>query len=50
MIGNKPGDMRFGRSAGMHTVFLTTTNPAQAFPHPDIDLQYSSLLQFAEAL
>jgi D-glycero-alpha-D-manno-heptose 1-phosphate guanylyltransferase len=50
MIGNKPGDMRFGCSAGMHTVFLTTTNPAQAFPHPEIDLQYSSLLQLAEAL
>ncbi len=50
MIGNKAGDMRFGRSAGMHTVFLTTTNPGQPFPHPDIDLRFSSLLQFAEAL
>jgi histidinol phosphatase-like enzyme len=50
MIGNKPGDMRFGRSAGMYTVFLTTTNPDQPFPHPDIDLRFTSLLEFAKAL
>ncbi len=50
MIGNKPSDMQFGRRAGMHTIFLTTTNPGQPFPHPDIDLRFSSLLQFAEAL
>ncbi len=50
MVGNKPSDMRFGRSAGMFTVFLTTTNPEQPFPHPDIDLRFSSLLQFAEVL
>ena len=50
MVGNKPGDMRFGRSAGFFTVFLTTTNPDQAYPHLDIDLRFSSLLQFAQAL
>ncbi len=50
MIGNKPGDMRFGRSAGMYTVFLTTTNPDQPFPHPDIDLRFASLLEFARSL
>ena len=50
MVGNKPSDMRFGRSAGMHTVFLTTTNPHEPFPHPDIDLRFESLLQFAKAL
>ena len=50
MVGNKPSDMRFGRSAGLFTVFLRTTNPEQPFPHPDIDLQYNSLLEFAEAL
>jgi D-glycero-alpha-D-manno-heptose 1-phosphate guanylyltransferase len=50
MVGNKPSDMRFGRAAGMFTVFLTTTNPDQPFPHPDIDLRFSSLAEFAAAL
>ena len=50
MIGNKPGDMLFGKFAGMHTVFLTTTNPDQPFPHSDIDLRFTSLLEFAKAL
>lgn len=50
MVGNKPSDMRFGRAAGMFTVFLTTTNPDQPFPHKDIDLRFSSLAEFAAAL
>jgi D-glycero-alpha-D-manno-heptose 1-phosphate guanylyltransferase len=50
MVGNKPGDMRFGRSAGFYTVFVRTTNPDQAFPHPDIDGIYPSLYDFASAL
>lgn len=50
MVGNKPSDMRFGRAAGMFTVFLTTTNPDQPFPHPDIDLRFGSLAEFAAAL
>jgi D-glycero-alpha-D-manno-heptose 1-phosphate guanylyltransferase len=50
MVGNKPSDMRFGRSAGMFTVFVTTTNPNQDFPHPDIDLIFPSLYDFARAL
>jgi histidinol phosphatase-like enzyme len=50
MVGNKPSDMRFGRAAGMFTVFVTTTNPEQSYPHKDIDLVYSSLAHFAKAL
>lgn len=50
MVGNKPSDMRFGRAAGLFTVFLRTTNPDQQFPHPDIDLCYNSLLDFANSL
>lgn len=50
MVGNKPSDMRFGRQAGMFTVFVATTNPEVPFPHPDIDLRFDSLPQFAEAL
>lgn len=50
MVGNKPGDMQFGRSAGMFTVFVTTTNPEQIFPHSNIDLLFPSLPDFAYAL
>jgi HAD superfamily hydrolase (TIGR01662 family) len=50
IIGNKPSDMLFGRSAGMYTVFVTTTNPAQPFPHPDIDFIFPSLSEFAMAI
>ena len=50
MVGNKPSDMRFGKVAGVHTVFVTTTNPGQPFPHPDIDIMYPTLSDFAEAL
>jgi histidinol-phosphate phosphatase family protein len=50
MVGNKPSDMRFGRNAGMHTVFVATTHPETPFPDPDIDLRFNSLLEFAKAL
>lgn len=50
MVGNKPSDMRFGRAAGMYTVFLATTNPDEPFPHPDIDLRFANLADFAAAL
>jgi len=50
MVGNKMSDMRFGRNAGMHTVYIQTTHPRQPIPHPDIDLAFKSLLNFAAAL
>jgi D-glycero-alpha-D-manno-heptose 1-phosphate guanylyltransferase len=50
MVGNKPSDMRFGRAAGMYTVFVATTNPHEPFPHPDVDLRFPNLLGFAHAL
>lgn len=50
MVGNKPSDMKFGRSAGVFTVFVKTTNPDQPIPHPDIDIAFSSLYDFASAL
>ncbi len=50
MVGNKMSDMQFGRNAGMHTVYIQTTHPNQPIPHPDIDLAFKSLLNFAEAL
>ncbi len=50
MIGNNISDMQFGRNAGMYTVFLKTTTPNIILPHPDIDLAFSSLTDFAKAL
>jgi D-glycero-alpha-D-manno-heptose 1-phosphate guanylyltransferase len=50
MVGNKPSDMKFGRAAGVFTVFVRTTNPDQPFPHPDIDMVFPSLYDFASAL
>jgi len=50
MVGNKLSDMQFGRNAGMHTIYMQTTHPDQALPHPAIDLAFKSLLNFAGAL
>lgn len=50
MVGNRPSDMKFGRNAGMHTVFVATTHPEVSYPHPDIDLRYDNLAAFAHAL
>jgi len=50
MVGNKPSDMLFGRNAGVHTVFVKTTNPHHLLPHPDVDLVFDSLIDFAKAL
>jgi D-glycero-alpha-D-manno-heptose 1-phosphate guanylyltransferase len=50
IIGNNLSDMQFGRHAGMYTVFVTTTNKNIPLPHPDIDLVFDSLADFAKAL
>ncbi|MGH2552667.1 MAG: HAD-IIIA family hydrolase, partial [Chitinophagaceae bacterium] len=50
MAGNKLSDMHFGKHAGMYTVFIPTTNPETAFPHPDIDMRFDSLNDFVNAL
>jgi len=50
MVGNKLSDMLFGRSAGMHTVFVATTNPETPYPHQDIDLRFDTLYHFASSL
>jgi hypothetical protein len=34
----------------MYTVFIATTNPETPFPHPDIDLRFDLLEDFAKAL
>ena len=50
MVGNKPSDMKFGRNAGIKTVFVATTNPEVEFPNPLIDYRFNNLLDFANAI
>ncbi len=50
MVGNKPSDMQFGRNAGMHTLFVATTNPEVPFPNPLIDARFNNLPEFATAV
>jgi histidinol-phosphate phosphatase family protein len=50
MVGNNLSDMEFGRNAGMHTVFLSTTCQEPPLPHPAIDLVFRSLYEFVQAL
>lgn len=46
MVGNNLSDMQFGRSMGMHTIFLYTTQDKIVLPHELIDRQYDSLAAF----
>lgn len=50
IAGNKHSDMLFGKNAGMYTVYIASTNPEFAFPHPDVDLRFDLLRDFANAL
>ncbi len=50
MVGNKMSDMLFGKAAGMHTIFVATTNPETEYPHEAIDFRFNSLPSFADAL
>ncbi len=50
IVGNNLSDMEFGRNAGMYTVFVRTTQPGLALPHPLVDLAFDSLPDFAKAL
>lgn len=50
MAGNKLSDMQFARNAGMHAVFIASTNPETAYPHAHIDARFNSLIEFAHAI
>jgi histidinol-phosphate phosphatase family protein len=50
MVGNKLSDMQFARNAGMHAVFIASTNPDTPFPHELIDARFDSLLEFVNAI
>lgn len=49
IAGNKPSDMLFGKNAGMYSVYIASTHPETPFPHPDIDLRFDSIQDFAKA-
>lgn len=48
IVGNKLSDMKFGRNAGMHTVYVATTNPEVTEEDPHVDLRFNDLPHFAE--
>jgi histidinol-phosphate phosphatase family protein len=50
MVGNKLSDMQFGKSVGMFTVFIASTNPEITLPHPLINARFTNLLEFAQAV
>jgi len=50
MVGNTLSDMQFARNAGMHAVFIPSTEPDTPFPHELIDARFDSLLDFANAI
>lgn len=49
IAGNKPSDMLLGKNAGIYSVYIATTHPETAFPHPDIDARFPSLYDFTKA-
>jgi histidinol-phosphate phosphatase family protein len=50
MIGNTMGDMQFGKSLGMLTIFIASSKPTPTFPNPLIDLFFPDLYSVARAL
>ena len=50
MVGNNISDMKFGRNAGIYTVFVKTTQPQMGLPNAEIDLSFADLEAFSKAL
>jgi histidinol-phosphate phosphatase family protein len=48
MVGNNLSDMQFGKTMGMRTIFLSTTQSPITLPHSLIDEQYDSLKSWAD--
>lgn len=49
MVGNMPGDLRFGRNIGAFTVFIPSRE--DGIPNPEtVDAEFKDLLAFAKAL
>ena len=50
MVGNTIGDMQFGKSSGMYTVFIPSAKPDLPLPHPLVDGVFKDLYTLAKAL
>ncbi len=50
IVGNKLSDMKFGRNAGMHTVYVATTNSEVTADDPLVDVRFNNLAEFAETV
>ncbi len=50
MVGNTLGDMQFGKTSGMYTVFIPSEKACPPLPHPLIDKVYDDLAALAKAL
>jgi histidinol-phosphate phosphatase family protein len=50
MVGNTMGDMQFGKTLGMTTVFIPSTKPMPDLPHPLVDFVAPDLFSLAKAL
>ncbi len=50
MAGNTLGDMQFGKSSGMYTVYIPSAKPSPVLPNPLIDMVLPDLSALAKAL
>lgn len=50
MVGDKPSDMQLGRNVGTYTVLITSSQTGDVSDHIDIDMQFDSLKDLAQAI
>lgn len=50
MVGDKMSDMQLGRNIGAYTVLISSSKQEEQKNHPDLDLFFDSLINFAERI
>lgn len=50
MVGDKMSDMQLGRNIGAYTVLITSSQSGAIKDHPDLDMLFASLKEFADNL
>jgi D-glycero-D-manno-heptose 1,7-bisphosphate phosphatase len=48
MVGDKMSDMQLGRNTGVFTVMINSSQSGDFIFHPDVDLRFDSLKEFAD--
>ncbi|MFZ1676176.1 MAG: HAD-IIIA family hydrolase [Saprospiraceae bacterium] len=48
MVGDKMSDMQLGRNTGVYTIMITSSQSGDFESHPDVDLRFDSLKEFAD--